>query len=60
TYALIQYALVLMIAACFLFCMGNKPRASLWKYKFTVIFLSVSMIYMLTASVFCAVAAANQ
>ncbi|ESK96664.1 glycosyltransferase family 2 protein [Moniliophthora roreri MCA 2997] len=57
---IIQYALVLMIAACFLFCMGNKPRASLWKYKFTVIFLSVSMIYMLTASVFCALAAANQ
>ncbi|KAL0577036.1 hypothetical protein V5O48_004970, partial [Marasmius crinis-equi] len=57
---IIQYALVLMIAACFLFCMGNKPRASTWKYKFAVIFFSVLMIYMLFASILCAIAAGKQ
>ncbi|KAF9263413.1 glycosyltransferase family 2 protein [Marasmius fiardii PR-910] len=57
---ILQYALVLMIAACFLFCMGNKPRASIWKYKFTVIFFSILMLYMAFASVMCAIAAADQ
>ncbi|KAL0068737.1 hypothetical protein AAF712_004066 [Marasmius tenuissimus] len=57
---IIQYSLVLMIAACFLFCMGNKPRASPWKYKLTVIFFSILMLYMVFASILCAIAAGKQ
>jgi len=49
-----------MIAACFLFAMGNKPRASKLKYRLAIIFFSVMMIYMLAASVICAISAAQQ
>ncbi|THU99972.1 chitin synthase [Dendrothele bispora CBS 962.96] len=56
----VTYATAAMIAACFLFAMGNKPRASKLKYRFAIIFFSVTMVYMLAASVVCAIAAARQ
>lgn len=56
----IHYVMVCLIAACFLFSMGNKPRASQWKYKTTAIILSLIMAYMIFASTFCAIQAVNQ
>ncbi|KAF5366968.1 hypothetical protein D9758_003909 [Tetrapyrgos nigripes] len=56
----VVYAMAAMIAACFLFAMGNKPRASKVKYRVAIYFFSVMMTYMLVASVLCAVAAARQ
>jgi hypothetical protein len=49
-----------MIAACFLFAMGNKPRASKVKYRVAIYFFSVMMVYILVASVLCAITAARQ
>ncbi|KAF8894117.1 chitin synthase-domain-containing protein [Infundibulicybe gibba] len=57
---LAQYLMVSMIIACFLFSMGNKPQASKLKYKLTSIILSVLMLYMMVASVMCAMQAARQ
>ncbi|KAK2467893.1 hypothetical protein APHAL10511_000188 [Amanita phalloides] len=58
--AIAHYVMASMIAACFLFSMGNKPRASLWKYKTTAILLSFMMMYMMFASVVCAIQAIRQ
>ncbi|KAJ6586867.1 chitin synthase [Mycena vulgaris] len=56
----VQYLMASVVVACFLFSMGNKPNASKWKYKITAISLAVLMAYMLFASVFCALRAADQ
>ncbi|KAG5647067.1 hypothetical protein DXG03_001437 [Asterophora parasitica] len=57
---LVQYVMGSMIVACFLFSMGNKPHVSQWKYKTTAILFSVLMVYLLAASVKCAIQAAQQ
>ncbi|KAJ6609861.1 glycosyltransferase family 2 protein [Mycena sp. CBHHK59/15] len=56
----VQYLMASMVVACFLFSMGNKPHASKWKYKLTAILLAVLMVYMIFASIMCALAAAGQ
>jgi chitin synthase len=43
------------IAACFIFSMGNKPRASKWKYKSAAIFFAALSAYMIVAAIVCAV-----
>ncbi|KAF8160662.1 chitin synthase-domain-containing protein [Crassisporium funariophilum] len=57
---LAQYVMASMIIACFLFSMGNKPSASKWKYKLSAIILSILMLYMIIASIICAVQAGSQ
>ncbi|KAJ7680268.1 glycosyltransferase family 2 protein [Mycena polygramma] len=54
------YLMASVIVACFLFSMGNKPHTSKWKYKITAICLAVLMAYMISASIVCALSAANQ
>ena len=74
----LKFIMSSMVAACFLFSMGNKPSAyvflavlsialtfgcvhsSKWKYKLTAIILSCLMLYMIIASIKCAVQAARQ
>jgi chitin synthase len=56
----IQYLLGSIIVACFLFSMGNKPRASKWKYKTASLVFAVLIVYLMFASAMCAVAAARQ
>ncbi|KIY44391.1 glycosyltransferase family 2 protein [Fistulina hepatica ATCC 64428] len=57
--AIAQYLLAANIVACFIFAMGNKPHASQWKYRLATVFFSLFMIYMLVATVFCAISAAK-
>ncbi|KAF5380437.1 hypothetical protein D9615_004664 [Tricholomella constricta] len=57
---LVQYIMASIIVACFLFSMGNKPQVSQWKYKSTAMFFSILMVYLIFASVKCAVQAAEQ
>ncbi|KAJ4476883.1 chitin synthase-domain-containing protein [Lentinula edodes] len=57
---IIQYFLAFMIAACFLFSMGNKPQASKFKYLLMTILLALSMVYMSFAAVKCSIKAAQQ
>ncbi|KAF9472443.1 glycosyltransferase family 2 protein [Pholiota conissans] len=57
---LVQYIMASLIIACFLFSMGNKPTAAKFKYKLTTIILGILMIYMIVASIVCAVQAARQ
>ncbi|KAK7057241.1 chitin synthase-domain-containing protein [Favolaschia claudopus] len=57
---IIQYGMASLVVACFLFSMGNKPRASKWKYQIAAIALAVLMAYTLAASILCALAAATQ
>lgn len=56
----IQYLLGSIVVACFLFSMGNRPRASKWKYQTAAILYALLMIYLLFASVMCAIVAARQ
>ncbi|CAK5281509.1 unnamed protein product [Mycena citricolor] len=56
----VQYTLIAVIIACFLLAMGNKPRAAKWKYQTASILFAVLMMYMIFASVLCALAAAHQ
>ncbi|KAJ3495480.1 hypothetical protein NLJ89_g10618 [Agrocybe chaxingu] len=58
--SLVQYIMGSLIVACFLFSMGNKPASSKMKYKLTSIIMSVLMLYMIAASIKCALEAANQ
>ena len=48
-----------MIAACFLFAMGNKPKASKWKYKSAAIIFSLVSAYMIACAILCAVQVAK-
>jgi len=56
----VQYLMASVVVACFLFSMGNKPHASKWKYQITAICLAILMVYMISASILCALAAASQ
>ncbi|KAJ7593872.1 chitin synthase [Mycena floridula] len=52
---IVQYAMAFCIAACFIFSMGNKPRTSKWKYQFASLFFAVIMVYLIAASLRCAI-----
>jgi len=56
---IIQFVMGAIVVACFLFSMGNKPKASKWKYKLSAIMLACLMVYLLFCAVFCAVQAAS-
>ncbi|KAL6300445.1 chitin synthase-domain-containing protein [Sparassis latifolia] len=58
--SVVQFLMASVIVACFLFSMGNKPKASKWKYKLSVIFLAVMMVYIIFAAVMCSIQAAYQ
>ncbi|KAL1672473.1 chitin synthase [Schizophyllum commune] len=57
---LAQFILASTIVACFVFSMGNKPQGAKFKYMFTIVTLSIFMVYMLVASVVTALQAAQQ
>ncbi|PPQ93791.1 hypothetical protein CVT25_013500 [Psilocybe cyanescens] len=54
------YVMASLIVATFLFSMGNKPAAAKLKYKLTTIIMGILMLYMIIASIVCAVQAARQ
>ncbi|KAH9485002.1 Chitin synthase 3 [Psilocybe cubensis] len=54
------YIMASLIVATFLFSMGNKPAAAKFKYKLTSIIMGILMLYMIIASIICAVQAAHQ
>ncbi|KAJ3733608.1 glycosyltransferase family 2 protein [Lentinula guzmanii] len=54
------YFLAFMIAACFLFSMGNKPQASKFKYLLMTFLLGLAMVYMSYAAIKCSIKAAQQ
>ncbi|KAH8119128.1 chitin synthase-domain-containing protein [Phellopilus nigrolimitatus] len=58
--SIIQYAYGSIVVACFLFSMGNKPRASIWKYKLSSIFFAILNVYAIICAGICAVQAARQ
>ncbi|KAG9009396.1 hypothetical protein FRB94_012053 [Tulasnella sp. JGI-2019a] len=45
------------LASVFILAMGNKPKASQWKYKLVTIFFSFLTVYMVSCAVICAVRA---
>ncbi|KZT66387.1 glycosyltransferase family 2 protein [Daedalea quercina L-15889] len=55
-----QFVMGAIVVATFLFSMGNKPKASKWKYQTTAILLAFMMIYLLFSAVMCAVKAAEE
>ncbi|KDQ21855.1 glycosyltransferase family 2 protein [Botryobasidium botryosum FD-172 SS1] len=55
-----QYCYAAIVVACFLFSMGNKPRASQMKYKIAVILFAILTVYMIACGVFCTVQAVAQ
>ncbi|KAF4598284.1 hypothetical protein EYR38_006680 [Pleurotus pulmonarius] len=57
---IVQFMMGSIVIACFLFAMGNKPQTSKMKYKLTSIFLAVLMVYLIFASIQCALKAAQQ
>ncbi|CCL99083.1 uncharacterized protein FIBRA_01097 [Fibroporia radiculosa] len=57
--AVIQFVMGGIVVGCFLFSMGNKPKASKWKYKLSAIMLSIMMVYLLFSAVMVAVEAAG-
>ncbi|KAH9935681.1 chitin synthase-domain-containing protein [Fomitopsis serialis] len=57
--AVVQFVMGAIVVAAFLFSMGNKPKASKWKYQTTAILLALMMVYLLFCAITCAVKAAN-
>ncbi|PCH39198.1 glycosyltransferase family 2 protein [Wolfiporia cocos MD-104 SS10] len=57
--AVVQFVMGSIVVACFLFSMGNRPRASKWKCKLSAILLSCLLVYMIACAVFCAIRAAR-
>ncbi|KAI0958961.1 Chitin synthase, class 3 [Taiwanofungus camphoratus] len=55
-----QFLMGAIVVACFLFSMGNKPKASKWKYKLSAIMLALLMVYVIFCAVVCSIQAANQ
>lgn len=49
-----------IVISCFLFSMGSKPQNAKWKYKTSAVLLALLVLYMVTASVRCAVAVIAQ
>ncbi|KAG8815203.1 hypothetical protein FRC17_000832 [Serendipita sp. 399] len=50
-----HYLLATIIMACFLFSMGNRPKASPWKYTTATTGLALLTGYMVACAVMCAV-----
>ncbi|KAH9839307.1 chitin synthase-domain-containing protein [Rhodofomes roseus] len=57
--AVVQFVMGAIVVAAFLFSMGNKPKASKWKYQTTAILLALMMVYLLFCAIMCAVKAAD-
>ncbi|EPT04519.1 hypothetical protein FOMPIDRAFT_131809 [Fomitopsis schrenkii] len=57
--SVVQFVMGAIVVATFLFSMGNKPKASKWKYQTTAILLALMMVYLLFCAVMCAVKAAG-
>jgi len=55
-----HYALATIVMACFLFSMGNRPKASPWKYNTAVGLLAILTGYMVACGIMCAVRATMQ
>ncbi|KAL8292822.1 hypothetical protein RQP46_000516 [Phenoliferia psychrophenolica] len=55
----VQYAYQGCVIASFIFSMGNKPKASKWKYIIAISVYSACTAYMLAAAAFCVVKAAQ-
>ncbi|KIO22851.1 glycosyltransferase family 2 protein [Tulasnella calospora MUT 4182] len=47
------------LASVFVLAMGNKPKASQWKYKVVTIFFSLLTVYMVGCAIVCTVRAAQ-
>ncbi|KAI9060296.1 glycosyltransferase family 2 protein [Trametes sanguinea] len=58
--AVIQFLMAGLVIACFLFSMGNKPKAARWKYKICTLIFAVLMVYVIFCAVMCSIQAAYQ
>ncbi|TDL25938.1 hypothetical protein BD410DRAFT_764173 [Rickenella mellea] len=58
--SVVQYIYASILVACFLFSMGNKPKASPWKYKLSAIIFAGLTFYMIICAIVCASRAAGQ
>ncbi|EIW82657.1 glycosyltransferase family 2 protein [Coniophora puteana RWD-64-598 SS2] len=58
--SVVQYFMASIVIACFLFSMGNKPKASQWKYKLASISFALLMVYEIIASILCAISVYGQ
>ncbi|KAI8972260.1 hypothetical protein BD414DRAFT_500722 [Trametes punicea] len=58
--AVIQFLMAGLVIACFLFSMGNKPKAARWKYKICALIFAVLMVYVIFCAVMCSIQAAYQ
>ncbi|CDO75678.1 Glycosyltransferase Family 2 protein [Trametes cinnabarina] len=58
--AVIQFLMAGLVIACFLFSMGNKPKAARWKYKICTLIFAVLMVYVVFCAVMCSIQAAVQ
>ncbi|RPD57628.1 glycosyltransferase family 2 protein [Lentinus tigrinus ALCF2SS1-7] len=58
--AIAQFLMAGLVVACFLFSMGNKPKASRWKYKICTLIFAALMVYVIFAAVMCSIQAARQ
>ncbi|KZT21396.1 glycosyltransferase family 2 protein [Neolentinus lepideus HHB14362 ss-1] len=56
---IVQYLLAALLVACFVFSMGNNPRAAKWKYKLTAIAFACLMAYVFFAAIACAINASR-
>lgn len=56
---LFQFCYAATLASIFILAMGNKPKASEWKYKLVTICFSSLTIYMIACAVVCAIRAAG-
>ncbi|TFK53655.1 glycosyltransferase family 2 protein [Heliocybe sulcata] len=56
---IVQYLMAALLVACFVFSMGNKPRAAQWKYKLTAIVFACLMVYVFFAAIWCAIYASR-
>lgn len=54
-----QFCYAATLASIFILAMGNKPKASRWKYKLVTICFSFLTIYMVACAIVCAIRAAR-
>ncbi|KAF8482206.1 chitin synthase-domain-containing protein [Gautieria morchelliformis] len=57
--SIVQYCYAAIVVACFLFSMGNKPKAAVWKYKLSSILFAFLSMYMIICAIICTVHAAR-
>lgn len=58
-YLCFQFCYAATLASIFILAMGNKPKASEWKYKIVTTCFSLLTMYMVACAVVCAVRAAG-